>query len=53
MIYFAGQYADVSLPYTWASPAEIAARNQTQIFGGTSVMVRFPGGKANWRWWQP
>lgn len=40
---FAGQYADVSLPYRWASPSEIAARNQTQIFRGTSVMVRFPG----------
>jgi hypothetical protein len=50
---FAGQYADVSLPYRWATPSEIASRNQTQIFGGTSISVRFPGGKGNWGWWQP
>lgn len=47
---FAGQYADVSLPSVWASPAEVAARNQTQIFGGTSINIRMGGGvKA---WWQ-
>ncbi|MGN8246135.1 RHS repeat-associated core domain-containing protein [Cellulomonas soli] len=50
---FAGQYADVPLPYKWATPEEIAARNQTQVFGGTSVMVRFPGGRESWGWWQP
>ena len=48
---FAGQYADVSLPYRWATPGEIAARNQTQIFGGTSIVMRMGNGvKA---WWQP
>lgn len=49
---FAGQYAGVKLPYRMATPAEIAARNQTQIFDGTSIMIRFPGGRGNWAWWQ-
>lgn len=49
---FAGQYAGVKLPYRMATPAEIAGRNQTQIFGGTSIMIRFPGGRGNWGWWQ-
>ena len=40
---FAGQYAGVKLPYRMATPAEIAARNQTQVFDGTSIMIRFPG----------
>ncbi len=50
---FAGQYANVSLPYRWATSSEIAARNQTQIYGGTSISVRFPGGNGNWGWWRP
>jgi len=49
---FAGQYAGVKLPYRMATPAEIAARNQTQVFDGTSIMIRFPGGRGNWAWWQ-
>ena len=49
---FAGQYSGVKLPYRMATPAEIAARNQTQIFDGTSIMIRFPGGRGNWGWWQ-
>jgi hypothetical protein len=32
---FAGQYGNVNLPFSWATPAEIAARNQTQVLGGT------------------
>ncbi len=48
---FAGQYADVSLPYQWATPAEIAARNQTQVLGGTGINIRFSPG--DWAWWQP
>jgi hypothetical protein len=35
-----------------AAPAEIVARNQTQIFDGTLIMIRFPGGCGNWGWWQ-
>jgi hypothetical protein len=49
---FAGQYAGAKLPYRMATPGEIAARNQTQIFDGTSIMIRFPGGRGNWGWWQ-
>lgn len=49
---FAGQYAGVKLPYRMAAPSEIAARNQTQIFDGTSIMIRSPGGRGNWGWWQ-
>jgi hypothetical protein len=49
---FAGQYADVSLPYQWASPAEIAARTQTQVAGGSGTFLRI-GGRADWAWWQP
>jgi hypothetical protein len=50
---FAGQYADISLPYRWATPVEIAGRNQTHIFEGTSISIRMPGGVGNWGWWQP
>ena len=50
---FAGQYADISLPYRWATPEEIPTRKQTQMFDGTSTMVRFPAGRESWGWWQP
>ncbi len=48
---FAGQHADVHLPYRWASAGEIAARNQTQVEGGTGIMIRMGGGER--AWWQP
>ena len=49
---FAGQYSGARLPYRMATSSEIAARNQTQILDGTSIMIRFPGGRGNWVWWQ-
>lgn len=48
---FAGQYADVDLPYVWATPAQIAARDQTQILGGTGIFIRMGGGVKGW--WEP
>lgn len=28
------------MPFRWATPAEIAARNQTQVLGGTGITIR-------------
>ncbi|WP_155917885.1 RHS repeat-associated core domain-containing protein [Marmoricola sp. URHB0036] len=50
---FAGQFANVDLPYRWATQSEILSRRQTQIYGGTSISIRMPGGIGNWGWWQP
>lgn len=48
----AGQSSGAKLPYRMATSSEIAARNQTQIFDGSSIMIRVPGGRGNWGWWQ-
>jgi hypothetical protein len=49
---FAGNTLALKLPNRMATPSEIAARNQTQIYNGTSIVIRFPGGRGNWGWWQ-
>jgi RHS repeat-associated protein len=48
---FVGQYANVRVPYQWATPAQIARRNMTYVQNGDAIRVRgigwfsFTGGK--------
>ena len=37
---FAGQYADVELPYQWATPSEIASRSMTYVQNGDGITIR-------------
>jgi hypothetical protein len=37
---FAGQYADVELPYQWATPSEIARRSMTYVQNGDGITIR-------------
>ncbi|MCW2848536.1 MAG: hypothetical protein JWR90_2510 [Marmoricola sp.] len=50
---FAGQYANVDLPARWATASEISARRRSELFDGTSILIRQPGGRGNRGWWQP